>query len=68
MTSPVTRSQRWQAMVVEPTIVAKHVQDHARPFELIFEVRRVYQDLLLMLGGKFQMFQEDDRFVLRVLI
>lgn len=49
-------------------IVAEHIQDHPGTLELILEVRRVDQNLLVEFDGKIEMLHENRGFVAGVFV
>ncbi len=52
----------------DPRVAHEHIQDHARALVLVFQVRRVNEDLLLVPHSQIDVFEEDSGFVACVLI
>ena len=43
-------------MTFEACVPSEHIEDHPRTLILVFEMRRMDQNLLLMLDGQFHVF------------
>ena len=52
----------------DPAVAPEHVEDHPRPLVLVGQVRRMHQDQLAMFRGQVDVFEEDCRLILGVLV
>ena len=53
---------------IDATVIAKHIQDHPRPLILIFQMRGVYQDLLIVFYRDFEVLDKNRGFVFGILV